>query len=259
MLTFPAHVMQELAFDGVIKKGDRNKKVKRVQEWLTINKFATSIDSDFGDATQTCVTNFQKSKGLPQTGQVNEQTWKALVESLNKALAPIDFPVNTKLSDAVLRVAKQHLAQHPVEAGGQNRGPWVRVYMSGEEGPEWLWCAGFVTFVMKQACQQLDREMPIEGSVSCDALAHQAKTAGLFVKGSQMQNGNVTWADMGSAQVFLLRRTSTDWVHTGFSFDGADTVFSTVEGNTDRDGSSNGFEVAKRTRSIPRKDFIRLA
>ena len=258
MLTFPAHVMQELSFDGVIKKGDRGKKVKRVQEWLTINKFATSIDSDFGDATQTCVMNFQNSKGLSQTGKVDEQTWNALTEKLDKALAPINFPAGTKLSDAILRVAKQHLDQHPVEAGGQNRGPWVRVYMSGEEGPEWLWCAGFVTFVMKQACQQLDREMPIEGSVSCDALAHQAKTAGLFVKGSQMENGSVTWDEMGSAQLFLVRRTSTDWVHTGISFDGADTVFSTVEGNTDRDGSSNGFEVAKRTRSIPRKDFIKL-
>lgn len=32
MLTFPAHVTQELVFDGIVKKGDRNKKVKRVQE-----------------------------------------------------------------------------------------------------------------------------------------------------------------------------------------------------------------------------------
>jgi len=258
MLTFPAHVTQELSFDGVIKKGDRGKKVKRLQEWLTINKFATSIDGDFGDATQACVTNFQKSKELPQTGKVDEQTWNLLVDSLNKALAPMEFPAGIKLSDAILRVAKQHLAQHPVEAGGQNRGPWVRVYMSGEEGPTWLWCAGFVTFVMKQACQQLDRPMPIEGSISCDTLAHQAKAAGLFVKGSQLGNGSVTWAELGTAQVFLLRRTSTDWTHTGFSFEGSETVFSTVEGNTDRDGSSNGFEVAKRTRSIPHKDFIKL-
>ena len=258
MLTFPAHVMQELSFEGVVKKGDRGKKVKRVQEWLTLNKFATSVDSDFGDATEACVMNFQKSKQLPQTGKVDEQTWNLLVEALDKALAPIEFPADIKLSDAILRVAKQHLAQHPVEVGGQNRGPWVRVYMSGEEGPEWLWCAGFVTFIMKQACLQLEREMPIEGSVSCDSLAHQAKAAGLFVKGAQLQNGSVTWSQLGAAQIFLLRRTSTDWVHTGISFDGADTVFSTVEGNTDRDGSSNGFEVAKRTRSIPKKDFIKL-
>ena len=47
-------------------------------------------------------------------------------------------------------------------------------------------------------------------------------------------------------------------MHTGISFDGADTVFSTVEGNTNLEGSSNGFEVAKRTRSIPKKDFIKL-
>jgi hypothetical protein len=68
----------------------------------------------------------------------------------------------------------------------------------------------------------------------------------------------VPWSDLGTAQVFLVRQTPTDWVHTGFSFDGANTVFSTIEGNTDEDGSANGFEVAKRTRSIPKKDFIRF-
>jgi hypothetical protein len=259
MSNFPAHVTTELSFDGVIKKGDRGAKVRRVQEWLTFNKFATSIDGDFGDATKTCVTNFQRSKGLPETGSVNQQTWEPLIAPLNKALAPIEFGANTQLSDAILRVAKQHLSQHPVEVGGQNRGPWVRTYMSGHQGPEWLWCGGFVTFVMKQACMLLNRQMPIEGSFSCDSLAHQGKEAGLFVKDSQMQNGSVTWQELGAAQVFLVRRTSTDWVHTGFSFDGEDTVFSTIEGNTDRDGSSNGFEVAKRTRSIPKKDFIRLS
>lgn len=229
-----------------------------MQEWLTINGFGTSVDGNFGDATKTCVINFQKSKGLPQTGKVDQQTWDHLTVSLNKALAPIEFPANIQLPDAILRVAKQHLAQHPVEVGGQNRGPWVRVYMDGKEGPDWLWCAGFITFVMKQACTQFDRPMPIKGSVSCDILASQAKEAGLFVKGTQIANGSVTWAGLGAAQVFLVRRTSNDWNHTGFSFDGAQTVFSTIEGNTDEGGSRNGFEVARRTRSVPRKDFIKL-
>lgn len=256
MPSHQAHVVKELSFDGVIKKGDRGLKVRRVQEWLKINGFATGIDSDFGDATETCVTNFQNSKGIAQTGKVNQETWVALVQPLEKALAPIQFPASIKLSEAILRVAKQHLSQHPIEVGGDNSGPWVRVYMGGNQGTGWRWCAGFITFVMKQACTQLDHPMPILGSYSCDSLAYQAKEAGLLVKGAHIENGSVSWPGLGAAQIFLVRKTPTDWVHTGFSFEGANTVFSTIEGNTNEDGSANGFEVARRTRSIPRKDFI---
>jgi hypothetical protein len=258
MAEFPAHVQKELAFDEVIRKGDIGPKVRRVQEWLKINGFGTGIDGDFGPATKNCVTRFQHSKALPETGEVDRQTWDLLVDPLVKALAPVGFTSDTNLSEAIRRVAEQHLRQHPIEVGGDNRGPWVRVYLDGNEGQSWRWCAGFVTFVMKQACMELGRTVPIAGSYSCDSLAYQAKHADLFVPGAQLESGSVPWSDLGSAQIFLVRRTPTDWTHTGFSFDGADAVFSTIEGNTNEDGSANGFEVARRTRSVTKKDFIRL-
>ena len=258
MLDLGAHVARERAYDGLIQHGDSGKKVRRVQEWLKINRFATGIDGAFGDATEKCVGNFQQAKGLPKTGKVNQQTWDALIEPLTKALAPAQFPAGMKLGQAVLHVAKQHLAQHPIEVGGDNRGPWVRVYVGGNQGPGWRWCAGFLTHVIKQACVQLGQPMPIPGSYSCDSLAYQAKQAGLFVKDSELLNGSVSWNSLGASQIFLVRKTPTDWVHTGFSFNGSNTVFSTIEGNTNEDGSANGFEVAGRTRSVPKKDFIRL-
>ena len=258
MANFPAHVQKELAFDGVIRKGDIGPRVRRVQEWLKINGFGTGIDADFGDATKKCVTRFQHSKELQETGEVDQQTWNLLVDPLVKALAPLNFTSGTKLSEAVLRVAEQHLRQHPIEVGGDNRGPWVRVYLDGNEGLSWRWCAGFVTFVMKQACMELGQSLPIAGSYSCDSLAYQAKQTDLFVPGADVESGSVAWSALGPAQIFLVRRTPTDWTHTGFSFDGAATVFSTIEGNTNEDGSANGFEVARRIRSVPKKDFIRL-
>ena len=63
---------------------------------------------------------------------------------------------------------------------------------------------------------------------------------------------------MGVSCVFLVRRTSNDWMHTGFAFNGADTVFETIEGNTNDGGSANGFEVTTRHRSTGSKDFVRL-
>src|SRR4029078_8215693 len=132
---------------------------------------------------------------------------------------------------------------HPIEVGGDNRGPWVRIYLDGHEGPGWRWCAGFVTLVMKQAGRELGQSFPVEGSYSWGSLAYQAKHAGLFVPGAELESGNALWACLGSAQMFLVRKTSTDWVHTGFTFVGANTVFSTIEGNTNEDGSPNGSEV----------------
>jgi len=258
MLDYPAYVKKELAFDTIIENGDTGAKVRRVQEWLTIHEFATPIDGSFGDATESCVKNFQQSKEIQVTGKVNQKTWGALVEPLNEALQQINLPANIALGDAILKVAKQHLAQHPIEVGGENRGPWVRVYVGGNQGTEWLWCAGFVTFVMKQACMLLNCPMPIPGSNSCDSLAYQAEQAGLFVRGTQIASGTIAWAALGTSQIFLVRQTSTDWTHTGYCFEGSGSTFSTIEGNTNDDGNSNGYEVCKRTRSIASKDFIRF-
>ena len=62
----------------------------------------------------------------------------------------------------------------------------------------------------------------------------------------------------GSGMASPLRNTATDWTHTGFAHGPSAEVFSTIEGNTNDDGSNNGYEVCARTRSLPKKDFIRL-
>ncbi|SRR6266496_2519915 len=165
MPTYPAHVTKQLAFDVVILKGHKGLKVQRVQEWLSLQDCPTPIDGDFGDATEKCVKDFQQSNGMSATGAVNKGTWGALTEPLHNALSPIELPAGSSIAEAMLRVAKQHLAQHPAEIGGENRGPWVRIYMGGNQGKEWPWCAGFISFVMKQACMVLERSIPIPGSL----------------------------------------------------------------------------------------------
>lgn len=251
--------MKELTFNGPIQKGAGGMAAKRVQEWVTFHGFATPVDGDFGPATEICVKQFQSAKGLNSTGTVDEQTWEAFVEPLSNALQLPTVQSGDTIGDIILKVAKQHLAPHPIELGGDNRGVWVRVYMGGNQGSKFLWCAGFVTFVMKQACMALERQTPLAGSQSCDSLAYQAKEAGLFVKGADIEKEKVLWTDLGTSQIFLVRLTPTDWTHTGFSFEGAGETFSTVEGNTDQQGSGEGHELCQRTRSVTKKDFIRLS
>jgi hypothetical protein len=58
--------------------------------------------------------------------------------------------------------------------------------------------------------------------------------------------------------IFLDRRTSTDWTHTGLVIAFHDNVFETIEGNTNDSGGREGYEVCKRTRGYARKDFIKI-
>ena len=256
-LHFPAHVSKELVLSGVVKKGDNGTNVKRVQEWLSLRGFGTGIDSDFGPATEHCVKDFQQANHLSVTGIVDQVTYSSLVSPLKAALQAIPVTPNDKLPDLVLKYAQQHLDQKPLEMGGDNRGPWVRVYMDGHEGTEWKWCAGFVTFILEQACLTLNCSMPIAGSFACNELAQQAKDKHLFVRSNDIANGSVSWQSLNSCCIFLVRKNS-QWSPTGFVCQPDEDPFSTIEGNTNDEGSANGYEVCERTRSLSEKDFIRI-
>lgn len=124
--------------------------------------------------------------------------------------------------------------------------------MKGNEGSAWPWCAGFVSYILKQTCQSLNIPLPIKTSFSCDFLAASAKKKGIFVKGSKIADKR----KITPGSFFLSRRTSTDWVHTGIVIRSEDEVFHTMEGNTNDEGSREGYEVCRRIRGYKKKDFI---
>jgi hypothetical protein len=243
----------EVRFAGELRRGSRGKHVRAVQEWLGHHRFPTAIDGAFGPATERSVRDFQQARRLRATGVVDARTQAALVQPLLDALAPVEVG-SRSFPQLVLAYARQHVARHPVELGGVNRGPWVRLYMEGREGPEWPWCAGFVTFLMKQAAAYSGLAMPIAGSPSCDTLAAQASQAGRLVRERDLDRTGRPAA----ACVFLVRRTPTDWVHTGLVTGFLDSVIRTIEGNTNDSGSREGFEAIARVRGRAAKDYIAL-
>jgi hypothetical protein len=250
-------IKKELVFDGPVKRRQRGRKAKQVQEWLCLNGIHIAIDSDFGQVTETAVAKFQGQRRLAKTGVVDEATFDKLVEPLLKALAPIPAG-NKTLNQLVAAYARQHLALHPREIGGENCGPWVRLYMEGHDGKEWLWCAGFVCFILRQAARQLDVPMPFKRTFSCDALAEQAKQKDLFVSERSLTNSG-DHGRLTGGTIFLSRRTANDWTHTGLVLDADSGVFSTIEGNTNDEGSREGYEVCRRMRGYAKKDFVLLA
>lgn len=252
---YTAATNAEVVFKNIIGEGAKGMAARRVQEWLGHHGLRTGIDGNFGPATATVVRKFQSHTGLPPTGKVDEATWEALVRPMHEALQDGG---GTTLKERVASIAARHLAIRPIELGGNNRGPWVRMYTGGFEGTEWAWCAGFVSAILRQASLELQRPMPIKGSLSCDTLAAQAQSAKLFVSEKQIGNGISDWSALGTAYIFLARRTPGDWTHTGFGFGGAPLSFDTIEGNSNNEGSRDGYEVCNLTRSAAKKDFIVL-
>jgi hypothetical protein len=239
--------MSDLDLQKSLKRGDKQGQVKLAQEWLCLHGEQVSVDGDFGPATEAAVKDFQGKSGLAASGVVDAATFAKLVAPMKAAVAGI--PVNGRsLGGLVTAYAQQHLAQHPREVGGQNRGPWVRLYMDGNEGEAWAWCAGFASYCLKQACATLERSLPIATSFSCDDLAASAKAQGRF----DSQSG------IGPGSIFLVRKTASDWTHTGIVVSATQETFKTIEGNTNDDGSREGYEVCARTRGYGSMDFIRI-
>lgn len=243
--------MEDLILNKNYKKGSKGKKVRLIQEWLCLQGFHICIDGDFGPATDYAVREFQKRKGLEVDGIVGEKTFATLILPMTKALRTI-LRNEKSLGQMVVAYAEQHLEQCPREIGGQNKGPWVRLYMKGNEGSAWSWCAGFVCFILNQACQSLSAPLPIKTSFSCDFLAVSAKEKGIFLKESEI----VDRTQITPGSFFLNRRTPADWVHSGIVIRAQEDVFHTIEGNTNDDGSHEGYEVCQRIRGYKKKDFI---
>jgi len=174
--------MDELNFGGrPFKKGaPKSLGVRRVQEWLCLHGFAVAIDNDFGDATEKAVKAFQRKHHLPATGIVDQKTHHALTQPMRNALKPID-PHGKTLRQLIVAYARQHIGQRPREIGGQNKGPWVRLYMDGHDGDPWLWCAGFATYPVKQAAETLGKAMPVLRNFGVANIAHHAQQVGDFL------------------------------------------------------------------------------
>ncbi len=238
-------------FGKSVKRGDRGKDVKLAQEWLSFHGFGTSIDGAFGPATEAVVKAFQKKSGIDQSGFVNVATQDALLAPMVAVHKEIE-PKSRSLSSLFVEYARQHLKQHPIEIGGENSGPWVRLYMGGNEGRSWPWCAGFATWVLRQAAQSAGVSSPHPYAYGCDFLAVKGQNSGTFVKVRNASHFSL----VKPGYLFLIRRTDWDWTHIGIveSVDG-DTM-KTIEGNTNDAGSREGFEVCRRTRALIDKDYL---
>ena len=239
----------ELAFPGDIGIGGHGRPAQRTQEWLTYHGQRPVIDGDFGPATERYVRVFQGVAGLPQTGVVDTATRAALTAPLARAMRPIDGAGHT-LNEMVVAYARQHLAEHPIEIGGPNDGPWVRAAMLGNGGRIWAWCCGWVSLVLAQACASKGVPPPFTPSFGVPNLARAAKAKGRFMADGPAAPGDV----------FVIPTATGSWSHTGFvlEWNGPTAKFLSGEANTNREGGSDGEVARSLLRSPLRCDFLRV-
>jgi hypothetical protein len=242
----------DLDFAVPVANGTTGDVAKRVQELLCLNGSHVTLDSEFGPATVLAVTTFQRASGLPATGVVDRATQLALVAPLLRAADPV-VPAGTSFRNAVALIMNLHVGLRPIEIGGDNCGPWVRLYCRGADGASFRWCAGFVSFILEQAAHATSSAAPFAYTLSCDNLANAARQQpGRFFEGTGQQPA------LAAPAIFLVRHAPGDWVHTGLVSGFAPTAFTTIEGNTNEEGGSNGFEACARSRGYNGKDFIAL-
>ena len=236
----------------LMKKGDKGANVKLVQEWLNLHDIELAIDGDFGPATEYGVTKFQFRNDLIVDGIVGIKTHSKLIEPMTRAIDNIEHIKCLSVSKRVVKYAKQHLNQNPKEVGGQNMGPWVRLYMSGYEGNNWPWCAGFVCYIMQQAYNNDPVVlMPFEKSFSVDNIVTSAVRNKTFYKENKVKKDKIV-----PGSFYVRRKKWGDWTHIGIIIEVKENVFIAIEGNTNDQGSREGIKVAKKIRGFKNKDFI---
>lgn len=240
-----------------IKRGTIDPVVSRIQEWLCVNRFSIGIDGEFGSITEQAVKDFQSLSNLPATGIVDSDTYVALTAPmLSVAATAGNGPQQgASLRDAVIWFAQRHIAAEAREIGGENMGPWVRLYMRRSQGTSQLWCAGFVSFVVIQAGLSIGHTPWLTYSKSCDNLAGQAISAGKFLDTvTVLANPNLVQPGM----IFLREQTTGDWTHTGFVLKTQAGGFASIEGNADAAGSREGDRVKSNSLAFKGRDFIQL-
>ena len=229
------------------------------QEWLCLHGYDVEIDGIYGPATRAALTRFQTRRGLKPDGVLNPSTLAGLEAPLRSIVEEVPDQLraaNLVLDSAIVILATRILRAGAREVGGPNRGPWVRLFMEGRDGPEWSWCIGLCHYVVAEAARAIRLPVPIldvfPGYTSCDAVARHARLAGRLYTNGSPEPGNV----------MLVRRTSDDWIHAGIVADvddGAKT-FTTIEGNASATDPRNGDRVIRKTRALTgRYDFIRTS
>lgn len=151
----------------------------------------------------------------------------------------------TPLANASLQSAQSQIGVTEIPKGS-NAGPEVEIYLrSVGLGKGFAWCMAFVYWNVLQASTKLPTLNPLK------------KTGGVLAQwNAQVPQNKKTTPQEGD--IFIMD-FGKGVGHTGFVEKVEGLNIHTIEGNTNADGSREGYAVCRRTRKISSiKGFIRI-
>jgi hypothetical protein len=259
----------------VFKQGPGRLSVTELQEVMVNAGMQVDIDGDFGpqmllalsDAVGTwgrsTIPSWQIAKDIANQGldkttgvidfnRVAGPAKMAGLAVMSRLLEPFEEAVSlgtgrgANLRTTLLAIAMAHLEYHPREIGGNNRGPWVRLYSHGAQGDGTAWCANFAArTVLDQAEQNLVNNgvaLPYPrgafDSGSCTEIAARTKRLGRLVSGSSLARAEAP------AHLAITRKGGDQYSHIGvvWGLSQDRRVMSTVEGNASQTSTGPGVE-----------------
>ena len=233
-------VVAEIKTYGLIKYDSKNAEaVKYAKKRLNAHGFGPLDESNPNFLGQMLlkVKAFQKSKGLSSDGEIGPKTWVELNKEPVKSEAPSNDIASMLISRANSQVGVR-------ESGGNNKGKEVEEFQKVVDGKAQgeAWCMAFMQWVSKKTCDQLNVKNPLYPTEHCYTLWNNTP-----------EKYRLSKPKKGAVMIQVTRTKGKYNGHTGICSGGlhADGKnFSTIEGNTNGAGSSEGNGVYKKTRSI---------
>lgn len=242
----------------VIALGEKDTAIVRAIQTrlIALGDTALKMDGIFGQKTKSAVKLFQSlhrdkfGAPLVADGKVGALTWEALFGP--NTVPQSDTPESTCLKE-VIKVALSQVGvmEDPV---GSNTGRMVNQYLASTGTPPGnYWCAAFVYWCFREASSHVGQTNPLVKTAGC--LDHWNRTTGKKIlaadalnKPSLIQSGSIFIVDHGGGRG-----------HTGIVQKVEGGFLTTIEGNSNPDGSNNGigvFHLSNRKINSVNKGFI---
>lgn len=246
----------------VLKYRDRGDEVYRVTELLVEAGLLDEPKRDYDNEVRSAVRAFQshnidpRGRPLEVDGKVGPLTlWSLENEDQSVAFTPVDdswYDIldeldmdaeddSVRLRNNLVRVALEEMRAGAGEVGGNNQGPWVAKYLRMPESAlttRHAWCAGFASWCLHTACDELGLEPPIKYTGGARRIRRMARKSPHMVTYGEGE-GPQDWEPITGDFVVWWRESKSSWKgHVGIVHSFKNGILYVIEGNRGRYPSS---------------------